>query len=52
MNDLTFVVQVNATDIHAGELYMLADDPGEDQNVFKNISDNITANMANLTDVS
>lgn len=52
MNDLTFVVQVDATDVHAGELYVLADDPGEDHNVFKDISDDITAKMANLTDVS
>ncbi|XP_026214413.1 iduronate 2-sulfatase-like [Anabas testudineus] len=26
--------QVNVSDIHAGELYMLADDPGEDNNVY------------------
>eukprot|EP00064_Thunnus_orientalis_P022726 superscaffoldBa00007929_g22942 len=26
--------QVNVTDVHAGELYMLADDPGQDKNVY------------------
>ncbi|XP_061542367.1 iduronate 2-sulfatase [Phycodurus eques] len=26
--------QVNVSDVHAGELYMLADDPGEDNNVY------------------
>lgn len=26
--------QVNMSDVHAGELYMLADDPGEDANVY------------------
>ncbi|XP_041846773.1 iduronate 2-sulfatase isoform X2 [Melanotaenia boesemani] len=26
--------QVNVSDVHAGELYMLADDPGEDTNVY------------------
>lgn len=46
------MVQVNSTDIHAGELYMLADDPGEDHNFFKNISDGIMANIASVTDVS
>ncbi|XP_077387522.1 iduronate 2-sulfatase isoform X2 [Festucalex cinctus] len=27
--------QVNVSDVHAGELYMLADDPGEDENVYR-----------------
>ncbi|XP_053284664.1 iduronate 2-sulfatase [Pleuronectes platessa] len=31
-NPKTF--QVNVTDVHAGELYMLADDPGQDKNVY------------------
>ncbi|XP_034739907.1 iduronate 2-sulfatase isoform X2 [Etheostoma cragini] len=31
-NPKTF--QVNVTDVHAGELYLLADDPGQDNNVF------------------
>ncbi|XP_029020588.1 iduronate 2-sulfatase [Betta splendens] len=31
-NPKTF--QVNVSDIHAGELYMMADDPGEDNNVY------------------
>lgn len=44
-------MQVNTTDFHAGELYMLADDPGEDYNVFKRIYDNVTK-MAGMTDVS
>lgn len=25
------------TDVHAGELYMLADDPGEDRNVYSDL---------------
>lgn len=45
-------MQVNVTDVHAGELYMLADDPGEDNNVYKLISDNVMTKMANITDVS
>ncbi|XP_060935350.1 iduronate 2-sulfatase [Limanda limanda] len=31
-NPKTF--QVNVTDVHAGELYMLEDDPGQDKNVY------------------
>ncbi|AWP12491.1 putative iduronate 2-sulfatase [Scophthalmus maximus] len=31
-NPQTF--QVNVSDVHAGELYMLADDPGQDKNVY------------------
>lgn len=46
------MMQVNGTDVHAGELYILADDPGEDNNVYKLISENLTAKMANVTDVS
>lgn len=26
---------MNVTDVHAGELYMLADDPGQDKNVYE-----------------
>lgn len=29
-------IQVNVSDVHAGELYMSADDPGQDKNIFKN----------------
>ncbi|XP_034546642.1 iduronate 2-sulfatase isoform X2 [Notolabrus celidotus] len=31
-NPQTF--QVNVSDVHAGELYMLADDPGQDENIY------------------
>ncbi|CAN9514690.1 unnamed protein product [Ophioblennius macclurei] len=31
------VFQPNMSDIHAGELYMLADDPGEDTNVYSSL---------------
>ncbi|XP_019111475.2 iduronate 2-sulfatase [Larimichthys crocea] len=31
-NPKTF--QVNVSDVHAGELYMLADDPGQDKNIY------------------
>lgn len=47
-----FLIQVNVTDVHAGELYMMADDPGEDHNVYELISDNVITKMANLTNVS
>uniref|UniRef100_A0A3P8QQG2 Iduronate 2-sulfatase n=1 Tax=Astatotilapia calliptera TaxID=8154 RepID=A0A3P8QQG2_ASTCA len=33
-NPKTF--QVNVSDVHAGELYMSADDPGQDKNIFSN----------------
>lgn len=49
---LIFLIQVNVTDVHAGELYMMADDPGEDHNVYELISDNVLTKMANLTNVS
>lgn len=45
-------MQLNTSDIHAGEIYMLEDDPGEDHNVYKLISDKMLAQLANLTDVS
>lgn len=44
--------QVNTTDLHAGELYMLADDPREDKNVYKDIFPNMTMKMAQVSDVS
>ncbi|XP_029369006.1 iduronate 2-sulfatase [Echeneis naucrates] len=34
-NPKTF--QVNVSDVHAGELYMLADDPGQDNNIYSDI---------------
>lgn len=45
-------MQPNTSDIHAGEVYMLGDDPGEDHNVYKLIFDKTVAKLANLTDVS
>lgn len=45
-------MQPNTSDIHAGEVYMLEDDPGEDHNVYKLISDKMVAKLANPTDVS
>lgn len=45
------VMQVNVTDVHAGELYMLADDPGEDDNIYKLISDNVMTKLASTTAV-
>lgn len=30
----TLRLQVNVSDVHAGELYILEDDPGEDANVY------------------
>ncbi|XP_058504889.1 iduronate 2-sulfatase [Solea solea] len=38
-NPKTF--QVNVTDVHAGELYMLADDPGEDKNVYSDLEQSV-----------
>lgn len=46
------MMQVNVTDVHAGELYMLAEDPNEDNNVYKLISENLMTKMANVTNVS
>lgn len=43
-------MQVNVTNIHAGELYMSACDPDEDNNIYKDAINNGTK-MA-LTDVS
>lgn len=45
-------MQPNTSDIHAGEVYVLEDDPGEDHNIYKFISDKTAAKLANLTDVS
>lgn len=42
-------MQPNTSDIHAGELYMVEDDPGEDHNVYQLISDKMVAKLANLT---
>ncbi|TWW55852.1 Iduronate 2-sulfatase [Takifugu flavidus] len=44
--------QPNTSDIHAGELYMVEDDPGEDHNVYQLISDKMVAKLANLTTAS
>eukprot|EP00066_Takifugu_rubripes_P005812 XP_003970139.1 PREDICTED: iduronate 2-sulfatase [Takifugu rubripes] len=49
-NPTTF--QPNTSDIHAGELYMVEDDPGEDHNVYQLISDKMVAKLANLTTAS
>ena len=43
-------MQINITDVHAGELYILSEDPGEDNNVYNLIADNIMTKMA-VTDV-
>lgn len=44
---------MNVSDVHAGELYMLADDPGQDKNVYS-VSDHsvMMRKMAGLPDVS
>lgn len=45
--------QVNVTDVHAGELYMLADDPGQDRNVYSDADHRgIMKKMAHLPHVS
>lgn len=46
---LMILMQLNTSDIHAGELYILEDDPGEDNNVYKFLSDKVAAKLANLT---
>lgn len=53
MDPIFSPVQVNLSDVHAGELYMLASDPGEDNNVY-NDSDAavMMTKMAGLSDVS
>lgn len=42
-------MQPNTSDIHAGELYMVEDDPGEDHNVYNLLSDKMAAKLVNLT---
>ncbi|XP_039669390.1 iduronate 2-sulfatase isoform X2 [Perca fluviatilis] len=46
-NPKTF--QLNISDVHAGELYMLADDPGQDNNVYSDfLSGEMLTKMASL----
>ncbi|XP_032366759.1 iduronate 2-sulfatase isoform X2 [Etheostoma spectabile] len=46
-NPKTF--QVNVSDVHAGELYLLADDPGQDNNVFSDFEASVMlTKMASL----
>ncbi|KAM8848424.1 iduronate 2-sulfatase [Synchiropus picturatus] len=40
--------QVNLTDVHAGELYMLADDPGEDRNIYEDSLHGVLLKMTSL----
>uniref|UniRef100_A0A3Q3JML2 Iduronate 2-sulfatase n=1 Tax=Monopterus albus TaxID=43700 RepID=A0A3Q3JML2_MONAL len=49
-NPKTF--QVNVSDVHAGELYVLADDPTEDNNVYSDFDHSVMKNMASLPPVS
>uniref|UniRef100_A0A665TC34 Iduronate 2-sulfatase n=1 Tax=Echeneis naucrates TaxID=173247 RepID=A0A665TC34_ECHNA len=50
-NPKTF--QVNVSDVHAGELYMLADDPGQDNNIYSDIDHRVMMKkMAGLPHVS
>uniref|UniRef100_A0A8C5DBB5 Iduronate 2-sulfatase n=1 Tax=Gouania willdenowi TaxID=441366 RepID=A0A8C5DBB5_GOUWI len=50
-NPATF--RVNLTDIHAGELYMMADDPTQDHNIYNEIKQSVMMRkMANLPHVS
>uniref|UniRef100_A0A8C3AB85 Iduronate 2-sulfatase n=1 Tax=Cyclopterus lumpus TaxID=8103 RepID=A0A8C3AB85_CYCLU len=50
-NPKTF--QVNVSDVHGGELYMLTDDPGEDRNVYDNFDHRaMMGKMASLPPVS
>ncbi|XP_013884890.1 iduronate 2-sulfatase [Austrofundulus limnaeus] len=42
--------QVNITDIHAGELYMMEDDPGQDSNIYSDFDQNrVMRKMDNLS---
>lgn len=36
VSSIPLSIQVNVSDVHAGELYMSADDPGQDKNIFNN----------------
>uniref|UniRef100_A0A671Y466 Iduronate 2-sulfatase n=1 Tax=Sparus aurata TaxID=8175 RepID=A0A671Y466_SPAAU len=50
-NPKTF--QVNVSDVHAGELYMLAGDPGQDSNIYSNSDHSVVmTKMASLPRVS
>ncbi|KAM4733039.1 iduronate 2-sulfatase [Anableps anableps] len=41
--------QVNASDVHGGELYMLADDPGQDKNIYSDLDHSmVMKKMASL----
>lgn len=46
-------IQVNVSDVHAGELYMLAGDPGQDSNIYSNSDHSVVmTKMASLPRVS
>lgn len=46
-------IQVNVSDVHAGELYMLAGDPGQDRNIYSNSDHSVVmTKMASLPRVS
>uniref|UniRef100_A0A8C9YFR8 Iduronate 2-sulfatase n=1 Tax=Sander lucioperca TaxID=283035 RepID=A0A8C9YFR8_SANLU len=50
-NPKTF--KVNVSDVHAGELYMLADDPGQDNNVYSDFEPSVMlTKMASLPHVT
>lgn len=36
VSSIPLSIQVNVSDVHAGELYMSADDPSQDKNIFNN----------------
>ncbi|XP_070819341.1 iduronate 2-sulfatase [Chaetodon trifascialis] len=40
--------QVNVSDVHAGELYMLAGDPGQDKNIYSDSDHSVMRKMASL----
>lgn len=40
--------QVNVSDVHGGELYMLADDPGQDKNIYGDLDHSVGMKMASL----
>ncbi|KAM7389019.1 hypothetical protein PAMP_023019 [Pampus punctatissimus] len=44
-NPKTF--QVNVSDVHAGELYMLADDPGQNNNIYDEFDHSVMRKMIN-----
>lgn len=50
---LCFSIQVNITDIHAGELYMMEDDPGQDTNIYSDFDHSLVMRkMGSLSQVS